>query len=84
MFLILCRYAGAGLFDSVQSTEPMQIAADYSRDLMCNELLYQHQMLAAVGVVSLKLEQLEGCAQDIEGVIDYHNTIHVVQTRPQV
>ena len=80
----LCRYAGAGLFDSVQTTQPMQTVADYSTDMMCNEPKYQHRMLAAVGVVSLQLEGLMGSAQDIEGVIDYSDTIHLVQTRPQV
>ena len=80
----MCRYAGAGLFDSVQSTEPMQTVADYSADVMCNELGYQQHMLAALGVVSLQLERLIGNAQDIEGVIDYIGAIHIVQTRPQV
>ncbi|KAL3148765.1 COP9 signalosome complex subunit 8 [Trebouxia sp. C0009 RCD-2024] len=77
-------YAGAGLFDSVQSMEPMQMVADYSRDLMCYDLHFQRKLLAAIGVVSLRLEQLVGSAQDIEGVIDNHNAVHVVQTRPQV
>lgn len=83
-FVSLCRYAGAGLFDSVQSTEPKQTVADYSSDMMCNEQNYQHHMLAAIGIVSLQLEQLMGSAQDIEGVIDHSNAIHIVQTRPQV
>ena len=60
------------------------MVADYSTDLMCNDLTYQCQMLAAIGVVSLRLEQLTGSAQDIEGVIDFDNAVHVVQTRPQV
>ena len=80
----LCRYAGAGLFDSVQSTEPVQTVADYSSDMMCNEQSYQQRMLAAIGIVSLQLERLMGSAQDIEGIIDRSNAIHIVQTRPQV
>ena len=82
--MTFCRYAGAGLFDSVQSNEPMQTPADYSIDTMCNELNYQQRMLAALGVVSLQLERLTGSAQDIEGVIDHSGAIDVVQTRPQV
>lgn len=82
--VILRRYAGAGLFDSVQTMESMQIVADYSSDPMCCDLHYQCQLLAAIGVVSLCLEQLVGSAQDIEGVVDYDNAVHVVQTRPQV
>ena len=82
--MTFCRYAGAGLFDSVQSTEPMQTPADYSIDMMCNELNYQQRMLAALGIVSLQLERLIGSAQDIEGVIDHSGAMHIVQTRPQV
>lgn len=80
----MCRYAGAGLFDSVQSTELMQTVADYSADVMCNELSYRQGMLAALAVVSLQFERLIGSAQDIEGVIDHSGAMHIVQTRPQV
>ena len=84
VFVALRRYAGAGLFDSVQSTEPMQTVTDYSTDMMCNDLNHQCSMLAAIGVVSVQLERLLGSAQDIEGVIDHRDAIHIVQTRPQV
>ncbi len=80
----LCRYAGAGLFDSTQSIEPQQVIADYSIDRLLEVKAYQHSMLAAVGLVSLRIEQLLGSAQDIEGVIDCNNVLHIVQTRPQV
>ena len=84
MLLLPCRYAGAGLFDSVQSTQPHQTVADYSTNAMFNDVAYQHCMLAAIGVLSMQIVNLTGCAQDIEGVIDGQDTIHVVQTRPQV
>lgn len=51
---------------------------------MINDTAYQHCMLAAIGRLSMQLANLAGCAQDIEGVIDGQNAIHVVQTRPQV
>ena len=79
-----CRYAGAGLFESVQSTEPQQSIVDYSTDRLLIDNEYQHSMLGAIGLVSLRIEQLLGGAQDIEGVIDDDSTVHIVQTRPQV
>ena len=76
VLVTFCRYAGAGLFDSVQSTEPngMQTPADFSIDRMCNELNYQQ---CALGVVSLQLERLISSAQDVEGVIDHSGAINV-------
>ena len=80
----LCRYAGAGLFDSVQSTEPQQMIADYSKDRIVNDIAYQHCMLAAIGLASLQLELLSCSPQDIEGLIDYSHALHIVQARAQV
>lgn len=78
------RYAGAGLFDSLQSTEPQARVADYSTDRLLTDEAYRQSMLVAIGLVSMRIEQLMGCAQDIEGVLDCNDVLHVVQTRPQV
>lgn len=72
------------MFASVQSREPEQTAADYSVDQLLNDNKYQREMLAAVAMVALVIEQLVGTAQDIEGVIDKQDKVHIVQTRPQV
>ena len=82
--MLTCRYAGAGLFDSMQSAEPQCRAADYSLDRLLVDSVYQHSMLVSIGIASMQIEQLMGSAQDIEGVIDCHDTLHIVQTRPQV
>ena len=72
------------MFDSVQAIEPESRVADYSEDLLLSDFAYQHSILAAVGLLSLQLEQVLQGPQDVEGVIDYDSRIHVVQTRPQV
>ena len=68
----------------MQSAEPQCRAADYSLDRLLVDSVYQHSMLVSIGIASMQIEQLMGAAQDIEGVIDCHDTLHIVQTRPQV
>ena len=79
-----CSYAGAGLFDSVQSHELQQAAADYSEDRLLMPGTYQTSMIAKIAATCLFIEHLFGSAQDIEGVIDFTNGVHIVQSRPQV
>ncbi len=81
---LTCRYAGAGLFDSVQSAEPQCRVADYSSDKLLVDQAYQHSMLVIIGIASMQIEQLMGAAQDIEGVLDCNDILNIVQTRPQV
>ena len=57
---------------------------NYSMDRLLNDNKYQRELLAAVAMASLAIEQLVGTAQDIEGVIDKQDKVHIVQTRPQV
>ena len=45
---------------------------------------YQLSVLVRLAVVCMHIEQLMGSAQDIEGVIDHDNDLHIVQSRPQV
>ena len=82
--ILTCSYAGAGLFDSIQSTESQEAAADYSEDRLLMHGTYQQAMLVKLAAVCMRIEQLAGSAQDIEGVIDYNNDLHIVQSRPQV
>ena len=79
-----CRYAGAGLFDSVQTQAASEVTTDYSVDSLISDFTYQTRMLIAIAAVCVAVEQVAGCAQDIEGVIDFDNALHIVQTRPQV
>ena len=51
---------------TVQSTEPMQMPADYSIDMMCNRLIINIACLLALGVTLLQLERLIGIAQDLK------------------
>lgn len=79
-----CRYAGAGLFDSIPTQAAQETHTDYSSDCLVNKSSYQMHNLMRIAAVCTKIEQISGSAQDIEGVIDCDDAIHIVQTRPQV
>ena len=79
-----CRYAGAGLFDSIQSIESQDAPADYSEDRLLMQGSYQQSMRVKMAIICMRIEQLLGSAQDIEGVVDCNNHLHIVQSRPQV
>ena len=79
-----CRYAGAGLFDSVQTRPPTELVTDVSSDKLINDAVYQSQMLAIVASICVQIEQVMESPQDVEGVVDFADTVHIVQTRPQV
>lgn len=79
-----CRYAGAGLFDSIQTQAASEVATDYSVDSLVSDPTYQTRMLISIAAVCVAVEQVAGSAQDVEGVIDFDDALHIVQTRPQV
>lgn len=79
-----CRYAGAGLFDSLPTEHFNEVTADYSADRLINDTMYQNHILASIAAVCSDIERVAGSAQDIEGVVDWQDAIHIVQSRPQV
>ena len=79
-----CRYAGAGLYDSLQTTTACEVVTDYSADKLVNDTQYQALLLTDIAAVCAMMEQITGSAQDVEGVIDFNDALHIVQTRPQV
>ena len=79
-----CRYAGAGLFDSVQSVEPQAVPVDYSVDQLFTDPSTQQQTLGRIALAAAAVEQAAGSAQDIEGVVTADGRVFIVQTRPQV
>ena len=81
---ILCRFAGAGLFDSAQVPQPESVAVDYSEDPLFTDDAFQADMLARIAAASVAVECAFGAAQDVEGVVDAEGRVHVVQARPQV
>ena len=81
---ILCRFAGAGLYDSVQVPRPELVAVDYSEDPLFTDDAFQADMLARIAAASVAVERAFGAAQDVEGLVDAEGRVHVVQARPQV
>jgi alpha-glucan,water dikinase len=79
------RYAGAGLFDSVQSVEPQAVPVDYTADRLFSDAEFQAQTLARIAAAAAAVEAAAGgTPQDIEGVVTAEGEIFIVQTRPQV
>ena len=78
------RYAGAGLFDSVQSVEPQAVPVDYTADQLFTDPATQQQVLGRIALAAAAVEQAAGSAQDIEGVVTADGRVFIVQTRPQV
>lgn len=79
----LCRFAGAGLFDSVPTERPEAVRVDYSQDKLVNDAAYRHAQLSSIALAALLIEQAMGGPQDIEGVLTADGEVVVVQTRPQ-
>ena len=82
--LQFCRYAGAGLYDSVQLYEPEFRMARLADCRLVYDTSYRQQIMWNIASISRDIEAHMGCAQDIEGVIDCTDRIHIVQSRPQV
>ncbi|KAK9830544.1 hypothetical protein WJX72_012386 [[Myrmecia] bisecta] len=77
-------YAGAGLFDSVQSTAPTEIRVDYSAERLLSDAAFRQMVLAKIAIGCACVEALLAGPQDIEGVFTANGSLYIVQTRPQV
>lgn len=53
-------------------------------DRFCQDEVFRRKVLWQIAKVSHLLENNFGCAQDVEGVIDWDSKLHIVQSRPQV
>ena len=80
----LCRYAGAGLFESVQSRVPQAVPANFYKDLLATDQQLQALVLGRIATASAAVETAAGSPQDIEGVVTANGNLYIVQTRPQV
>lgn len=78
------RYAGAGLFESVQSRAPQEVPVDFSSDQLLLDQALQSCLLGRIAAASAAVESAAGSPQDIEGVVTADGRLYVVQTRPQV
>ena len=79
-----CRYAGAGLFDSVQLRVPQTVPADFCDDPLATDQEFQALVLGRIATASAAVERAAGSPQDIEGVVTASGDLCIVQTRPQV
>jgi len=77
-------FAGAGLFDSVFVSPPVEAAHDYSRDRIVCDIDFQESCFKAITEASIRVESSFGSPQDIEGVIDRDGNVTIVQSRPQI
>lgn len=76
-------YAGAGLYDSVTMDKAQEIVLDYSNERMITDKDFQTSLFRKIAEAGKSIEDIYGCAQDIEGVVK-EGEIYVVQTRPQI
>lgn len=76
-------YAGAGLYDSVSMDKQEEVVLDYSSDRMIVDIAFQTSIFSRIAEAGKIIEDLYGCAQDIEGVVK-NGEVYVVQTRPQI
>ena len=78
------RFAGAGLFDSVQSAPAVEQAVDYSAEPLLCDVDLRRATLGRIAAAAVAVEAALGARQDIEGVVDEGGEVFVVQARPQV
>lgn len=77
-------YAGAGLYDSIIMDQSSQREVDYSNDPLMTDDAFRMDVLNKIAHAGFAVEQVLGSAQDVEGAIDAHGNVYIVQTRPQV
>lgn len=80
----LAEFSGAGVFDSYP-TSGVAYSAACSAGLQDRGLRGVEAAMLAMVLATAEVELCLGeCDQDVEGVLDYHGDVHVVQARPQV
>ena len=79
----LAGYAGAGLYDSFMLPPAHKSVLDYSRDPLLWDSTFRREFLLSVVAIGIKIEEVMGSPQDIEGAYSKAH-FSVVQSRPQV
>jgi hypothetical protein len=72
------------LFDSIQSSAPVQITVDYTADRLFTDPVFRQMVLGRIALAAAAVEATCGSPQDIEGIVTVDGDIGIVQTRPQV
>lgn len=55
-----CRFAGAGLFESVHAVEPRVVAVDYSSEPLCSDSAFQNAALGRIAIAAATVEAAAG------------------------
>ncbi|WOH14790.1 hypothetical protein DCAR_0934313 [Daucus carota subsp. sativus] len=76
-------YAGAGLYESLPMDKAQEVVLDYSNDPLVVDRVFQASLFSRIAEAGKLIEDLFGCAQDIEGVVK-SGEVYVVQSRPQI
>lgn len=89
--LAACRFAGAGLFDSLPSVATCSVLLDYSKEPIVWDRAAAAGLLWQCALAALAAEQAvsedegtTGQGQDVEGCVTADGTIWLLQARPQV
>lgn len=84
LFFICNRFAGAGLFDSVQACSPSVGLINLAADPLWTDRAFQLEAIHKISAASIAVEDFMGAPQDIEGALDKNGRLYILQTRPQV
>ncbi|MBF0590720.1 MAG: hypothetical protein HQL02_01400 [Nitrospirae bacterium] len=79
----LMGYAGAGLYDSILLPASREVVIDYADEPLLWDKQFQMGLMRAISEIGIKIEDITGSPQDIEGVYS-KGVYHVVQSRVQV
>lgn len=90
---MLCRFAGAGLFDSIPSAPTTARLINYTKEPMAFQktaaaaLLWQCALAAVAAEEVLQQQEggsSDGAGLDVEGCLTVDGSMWIVQARPQV
>ncbi|KAK9072122.1 hypothetical protein SSX86_008554 [Deinandra increscens subsp. villosa] len=74
-------YTGYGIYDSILMENKMEIVLDYSKDRLVTDLRFQAFIHSKIAETAKSIEDLYGCAQSIEGVVQ-DEQVYVLQCKP--
>ncbi|GJY55940.1 alpha-glucan water dikinase 2-like protein isoform X2, partial [Tanacetum coccineum] len=76
-------YTGNGIYDSLSMENKEEAVLDYSKDPMVNDLRFQALIHSKIAETAKTIEDVYGCAQDIEGVVQ-DGEVYVLQCKPLI
>ncbi|EZG66638.1 putative alpha-glucan water dikinase [Gregarina niphandrodes] len=78
-------FAGAGLFESIPAIANQENVCEYATDRLVTNAAFRKSILQQLSQLAWDLQEVfDGHPMDIEGCVDAHDRVYVVQCRPQV